>query len=85
MERVILKRLQEWKHSPYRKSSILKGVRQVGKTWLLKEFGARYYENAAYFNFDEHEEYKRFFETTKDVDRILQNLTLASGQKITPE
>ena len=62
-----------------------KGVRQVGKTWLLKEFGKRYYENTAYFNFDENEEYKQFFETTKDVERILQNLTLASGQKITPE
>jgi len=63
----------------------LKGVWQVGKTWLLKEFGKRYYENTAYFNFDENEEYKQFFETTKDVDRLLQNLMLASGQKILPE
>lgn len=85
MERLVLKRLREWKRSSYRKLLILKGVHQVGKTRLLKEFGARYYENAAYFNFDEDEEYKRFFETTKDIDRILQNLTLASGQKITPE
>ena len=67
------------------KPLILKGVRQVGKTWILKEFGRRYYENTAYFNFDENEEYKQFFETTKDVDRILQNLMLASGQKIVPE
>ena len=65
-------------------SLILKGVRQVGKTWILKEFGKRYYENTAYFNFDENEEYKQFFETTKDVNRILQNLILASGQKIAP-
>ena len=85
MERLILKQLLEWKHSPYRKPLILKGVRQVGKTWVLKEFGRRYYENIAYFNFDENEEYKQFFETTKDVDRILQNLMLASGQKIVPE
>ena len=63
----------------FRKPLILKGVRQVGKTWILKEFGRRYYENTAYFNFDENEEYKQFFETTKDVDRILQNLMLASG------
>lgn len=56
-----------------------------GKTWILKEFGRRYYDNTAYFNFDENEEYKQFFETTKDVDRILQNLMLASGQKIIPE
>ena len=64
---------------------ILKGVRQVGKTWILKEFGKRYYENTAYFNFDENMEYKQFFETTKEIDRILQNLMLASGQKILPE
>ena len=85
MERLILDRLLKWKNSPYRKPLILKGVRQVGKTWILKEFGRRYYENTAYFNFDEHEEYRQFFETTKDVDRILQNLMLASGQKIQPE
>jgi hypothetical protein len=85
MERLIINKLLEWKNSPYRKPLILKGVRQVGKTWLLKEFGRRYYENTAYFNFDENEEYKQFFETTKDVNRILQNLMLASGQKIVPE
>ena len=85
MERFILKKLLDWKDSLYRKPLILKGVRQVGKTWILKEFGKRYYENTAYFNFDENEEYKQFFETTKDVDRILQNLMLASGQKIVPE
>lgn len=82
MERLILNKLLEWKNSPYRKPLILKGVRQVGKTWVLKEFGRRYYENTAYFNFDEHEEYAQFFETTKDVNRILQNLMMASGQKI---
>lgn len=85
MERFILNKLIEWKNSPYRKPLILKGVRQVGKTWILKEFGKRCYDNTAYFNFDENEEYKQFFETTKDVERILQNLMLASGQKITPE
>ena len=85
MERFVLNKLLEWKNSPYRKPLILKGVRQVGKTWILKEFGKRYYENTAYFNFDENEEYRQFFETTKDVNRILQNLILASGQKIEPE
>ena len=85
MERFALKKLLDWKNSPYRKPLILKGVRQVGKTWILKEFGKRYYENTAYFNFDENEEYKQFFETTKNVDRILQNLMLVSGQKIVPE
>ncbi len=85
MERFILSELLKWKNSPYRKPLILKGVRQVGKTWALKEFGRRYYENTAYFNFDENEEFKQFFETTKDVNRILQNLMLTSGQKIVPE
>ena len=85
MERFILDNLLKWKNSPYRKPLILKGVRQVGKTWILKEFGKRYYENTAYFNFDENEEYKQFFETTKDVNRILQNLMLVSGEKIVPE
>lgn len=84
MERFIIKKLCEWRESPYRKPLILKGVRQVGKTWILKEFGKRYYKNTAYFNFDENREYKQFFETTKDTDRILQNLMLASGQKIGP-
>jgi len=85
MERLILNDLLKWKNSKYRKPLILKGVRQVGKTWILKEFGKRYYDNVAYFNFDEHSEYKQFFETTKDVQRILQNLMLASGQKIIKE
>lgn len=81
MERFILKKLLDWKNSPYRKPLILKGVRQVGKTWILKEFGRRCYENTAYFNFDENEEYKQFFETTKDVDRILQNLMLQAVKR----
>lgn len=85
MERFVLKKLLAWKNSPYRKPLILKGVRQVGKTWLLKEFGKRYYENTAYFNFDENVEYKQFFETTKNVNRILQNLMFASSQRIVPE
>ena len=51
----------------------------------MKEFGKRCYENTDYFNFDENEEYKQFFETSKDVNRILQNLMFASGQSIKPE
>ncbi|MGI6728456.1 MAG: ATP-binding protein [Anaerovoracaceae bacterium] len=83
-----MKKLLDWKNSKYRKPLILKGVRQVGKTWLLKEFAKRYYKNLAYFNFDEHPEYRQFFESTKDVNRILQNLMMASSEIIsidTPE
>ena len=83
-ERLIIDKLIAWKASKYRKPLIVNGVRQVGKTWILKEFGAKHYSNAAYFSFDESEEYKQFFETTKDVNRIIQNLTMASGQTIKP-
>jgi hypothetical protein len=83
MERLIMSSLLEWKNSKYRKPLVLKGVRQVGKTWILKEFAKRYYKNIAYFNFDEYPEYKQFFENTKDVDRILQNLIMASGERLT--
>lgn len=84
MQRFIMDKLIEWKDSKYRKPLILKGVRQVGKTWILKEFGKLYYENVVYFNFDENIEYRQFFEITKDVKRILQNLMLISGEKIEP-
>ncbi|HCB94130.1 MAG TPA: ATPase [Selenomonas sp.] len=84
MERTAMERLVEWKSSPYRKPLIVKGARQVGKTWLLKEFGRRYYDNVAYFNFDENPEYRDFFLTTKDVRRIIPNLAMAGGQDIAP-
>lgn len=85
MERRILVQLKRWKESGNRKPLILNGVRQVGKTWALKEFGRTCYRNVAYFNFEEHAEYRQFFETTKDVRRILQNLAMAGAQKIDPE
>ena len=80
-----MKKLVVWKDSKYRKPLILKGARQVGKTWLLKEFAGQHYKNMAYFNFDEHPEYRQFFESTKDVDRILQNLMMASNEVINHE
>jgi predicted AAA+ superfamily ATPase len=82
MKRIILSKLILWKDSQHRKPLVLKGVRQVGKTWLLKEFGKRNYDNTAYFNFDEQVELKQYFETTKDVRRILQNLALVNGAPI---
>lgn len=85
MERLVMNNLKSWKTSRYRKPLLLKGVRQVGKTWLLKEFGKRYYENVAYFNFDENFEYRQFFETTKNPQRILENLIFATGQLIKPD
>ena len=82
MRRIVIDKLISWKKSEHRKPLILKGVRQVGKTWLLKEFGKKYYENTAYFNFDEQSELKQYFETTKDVHRIIQNLALINGAPI---
>ncbi len=84
---MVLNKMLDRKIFPYRKLLLLKDMHQVGKTWILKEFGRRYYESVASFNFDENEEKKisNFFETTKNVDRILQNLMLTSGQTIVPE
>ena len=64
-KRLALKELMRWKESKYRKSLIVQGVRQVGKTWLLKEFGRQCYADVAYFNFDEHakSEGNLFFKT----------------------
>jgi len=84
LRRLLIDDLRLWKQSKYRKPLILKGVRQVGKTWILNEFGRLYYDNIAYFNFDEREELASFFETTKDVNRILQNLTMVNGSPIVP-
>ena len=58
MEQLILKDLLNRKNSLYYKPPILKCMRQVGKIWILKEFGKRYHENTAYLNFDENKEYK---------------------------
>ena len=67
MYRKTLLKLAEWKSSSRRKPLVLKGARQVGKTWILKEFGKQNYENVAYFNFDENEEYKQKLQDYYDV------------------
>ncbi len=84
IKRDVLHRLLAWKSSTTRKPLILKGARQVGKTWLLKYFGEKEFKNYAYFNFEEQPELKQFFATTKDVQRIIQNLTLVHGKAIEP-
>lgn len=63
---------------------VLKGARQVGKTWLMKEFGKNYYSGYVYFNFDEEDELKSIFETNKNPHRIIELLSLISGEKILP-
>ena len=61
---------------------VLRGARQVGKTWLMKEFGRNYYDNFVYFNFDEEDELKSIFETNKNPYRIIELLSMISGKKI---
>jgi len=85
MDRFSLQDLISWKVSADRKPLILKGTRQVGKTWLMKEFGRTQYKNFAYFNFDEEEELKSIFVVNKNPDRIVELLSLISGTKIEPE
>jgi uncharacterized protein len=85
IKRTILKKLTAWKLAPDRKPLILQGARQVGKTWLLTHFGAAEFDNVAYFNFEEQPDLNQFFENTKDVPRIVQNLSLVHGQPILPQ
>lgn len=85
IKRDVLNELVQWKNLPSRKPLILQGARQVGKTWILKEFGRISFENVAIFNFDENPELKQFFESTKDVRRIIQNLSLVIGKTIEPQ
>ncbi|MBR3326615.1 MAG: ATP-binding protein [Atopobiaceae bacterium] len=90
MERSILNELWAWKDSSRRKPLMLKGARQVGKTWTLKEFGHQAYDNLAYFSLEKRgvdtpSEWAEFFETTSDPHRLAANLSQASGMPIRPE
>ena len=79
-----MEKLIDWKNDKNRKPLILKGARQVGKTYILQEFGANYYENTAYFNFDHDYGLAELFLNTKDPKRIIEQLSLAAGKKINP-
>lgn len=85
MKRFIAEKLVKWKESKNRKPLILRGARQVGKTFILKEFGEKYYDSVAYFNFDHDDGLSSLFNNTKDPKRILEQLALISGKKINPE
>lgn len=84
MKRNAIQNLIDWKNDKERKPLVLKGARQVGKTWLMKEFGKNYYKSFVYFNFDEEDELKSVFETNKNPQRILELLSLICGEKILP-
>ena len=84
MKRNAIQILINWKASDDRKPMVLKGARQVGKTWLMKEFGRSCYDSAVYFNFDEEDQLKSIFEANKNPHRIIELLSLISGEKIVP-
>ena len=79
-----MEKLVAWKSSDERKPMVLKGARQVGKTWLMKEFGKNYYKSFVYFNFDEEDELKSIFETNKNPLRIIELLSMIDGEYIHP-
>lgn len=84
MKRNAIQDLLNWKNDEERKPLVLKGARQVGKTWLMKEFGRQCYKNFVYFNFDEEDELKSIFEANKNPQRIIELLSLIRGEKILP-
>ena len=83
MYREAIKKLIEWKDSTKRKPLIVNGARQVGKTWLLKEFGKQYYEKVAYVNMDNNARMKELF-TDFNIEKIIQGLKIESGVNIEP-
>lgn len=83
MERSIYSSLKKWKESPTRKPLILQGARQVGKTYILKEFGAREYSEVVYINCDDNNDMQNMF-VDYDVDRIIRSLSAISGVSIKP-
>ncbi|MFC1477959.1 ATP-binding protein [Candidatus Margulisiibacteriota bacterium] len=85
MKRDIYSQLLGWKKDEHRKPLILKGARQVGKTYILKEFGESEYEDVAYFNFEEDPHLKEFFSQSLSPDVILEKLSIARERIITPE
>ena len=85
MERNAIEALKQWKEDRERKPLVLKGARQVGKTWLMKEFGKKHYKNYVYLNFDEEEELRTIFQNNKNPKRIIELLTMIAGEKIFPK
>lgn len=82
MFRSAMKELEKWKAKKRRKPLIIRGARQVGKTWLMKEFGATAYAHTVYINFDNNERMKTLFTGGFSVERIVTGLELYAGQKI---
>lgn len=82
MKREAMKDLMEWKDGKNRMPLIIRGARQVGKTWIMKEFGKIYYEKIAYINFDNNERMESLFSGNLDISRIITALQIESGVMI---
>src|SRR5690606_6672585 len=82
MIRIIQKDLVAWAENPNRLPLILQGARQVGKTYLMNWLGKTHFEKFVYFNFDERPELSEFFRMNKDVNRIIESLSLIGNEKI---
>lgn len=85
MDRLLINDLCAWKEKVGRKPLILQGARQVGKTWLLKEFGSRHFEDVCYVNFERSQPLNRIFEGSISPMKIVDQLSLFHGRKILPE
>ena len=85
MERIIMGSLEKWLKRKNRKPLIIKGARQVGKTWLMKEFGIKYFKYTAYVNFDNNEHMTEVFDQDYDIERILMAINIETHVKIIPE
>ncbi len=84
MYRIALEKLLTWKQSKRRKPLIIEGARQVGKTWLAKEFGRQAYADTVYINFDSNSRMAELFASDLDTDRLIMGLELYAGRKIDP-
>lgn len=84
MERKMMAKLVAWKRAPGRRPLLLRGARQVGKTWLMREFGAREFERTAYVRFDHASPLHGVFATETHVERLLLALQLEVGFRIEP-
>ncbi len=84
MKRLIMDELIKWKTSPRRKPLLIKGMRQVGKTWLLREFGKTEYEETAYFNFENNPKLAQRFQSDLDPKRIILELGILNGKLLLP-
>ena len=85
MYRSAIEKLKKWKKSYFRKPMIIKGARQVGKTWLMKEFGKECYEKTVYINFDSNRQMKDLFSSDLNIERIIMGLEIYSDTNITPD